>query len=189
MLRRFAQAVHHHLSQHSRWEHAGLHGALITGAVWVFWWWPVDEDYFRALVDHPALRYLESGAVQTALALAAILACIGLVRRGWLDRACGLVALYRVQLDLGWYLGYDDGLLVALYHQTFHVVVERPFELALALGGDVQGAAALWVALYFGLIWIGVRLLARHTHARVRALLSRLVSRVTVFRNEEPALG
>lgn len=175
MLRKITHTLHHHFSHDAVWHRTGAYAALLAGVLYACAWWPVDPEYWSALIDHPHVFGFSTGMLQFTWCMVVLCALVGLQRKSWLDRAGAVVALYRAQAEFGWiFLGHwDYSPLQAAYHGAFEFLVVLPFNTALHAANDLSGVAAGLVAVYLGLWWIAVRLIAGWSAPRIARILRR----------------
>lgn len=185
MIRRVIRHTYTFLSTHRAFHRAGVYALLLVGILELIARWPIDRAFVTALVDHPSLLFLDDWTWTAACTTALVAALIGLTRTSWLDRLAGLTAIWPAQQFLGFWLGFEDGLVVALHQEIAWWIVFGPLAQASRLAAGRESATILLFALYLAAVWLVLRVAFAISRERINRLGERLLRGATFHLRDE----
>jgi hypothetical protein len=173
MVRRLIRQTYTFISTHPAFHRSGVYALLLVAILELIARWPVDDAFIWVLIDNPGLMFLDYWTWTTACSTALFAGLIGLTRHSWLDRLAGLAAIWPSQVLLGFWLGFEDGLIAALSELLFSWIMLGPLTRSLQIANDRPSGAILLFAIYLALAW----LIARIAFAVFRDRINRLGGR------------
>lgn len=168
-------AAKRHIDAHERYRWWSLYAACLATFMYSTWFWPWDfASWLIAYRVAPWIVRFQSVTWDTGMVVLWVLALVGLVRAGWMNRALAAYGLWMALFPLSF---SGPAFLTWLWAQFTWYAFDLPGKWIHGYAGEGTATATLLWFGYCVVVWVALRPLMKRAYAHVPRLEALLLER------------